>query len=1000
MKTKHLLTALVLPALFAACTEDAFENSANNGNANLNGQLVELGKDFAVGLTRGGDEATTRTNWHYTSDVKGLYSWLPRFSADGNSACVENIGFAWRGETGDAKVRTNYKFELSGVLAVGETKPETLICDDELAVKNGYLFEKDATGCEVEVNSGVIKLLGFNTSTKKNDKEYTSGIKYDATTGAYTVGSYSLADALNADKLDEGDPYVRNGIFTTENSTVFKGDYIVYFPYDPDFAEIDYLPATTPTIFTQDYANPNKMAHLGGKTFGYGHAQILEGGSMAESFTTENLSSFIDLKITSKKTGVKLSKIILVDEAADAKGFIKEVGLDASKIAADAKGTALYVDGTQEYEPTIVLNITDKESSSTVAYTTLSSTAKEFTVATLPTTVGTLVAYLMDEDGMCLRKQVTTNWTMTPGAVKVFNIEVGTNDKFDQRLAVDTKTLIESISAAGAGSAAATVRTLGNITLDKNVEITLYKKGTSGLDVNKTGVLDVDASNALFGLKKATSVYVAQNVTVTGTGTITVPADVALTFKAVDKKTLSFENPIVIENAGCCGDKPGKVILMSASNKEGTILFKGDVTNYGAMYLANNAENVKGTTVTFNGAFKNLVDDYTEEGRDAYVYCYGAQESVINFNGDVENEGTIEIANKCVQLQDAAISEFANERGVVVNAKNIKNAEDATIAVGDYTRLAVSGAVTNNGTINVATSGTGVNTTDGELYIAQSGSVANAGLLENYGVVNNEGALRNTDADADIVDHVGCQFGGNKAQATPGEYICDVEDTDVDVEGDRVAYAMGDNMPTTTIRFVGENKTDGQSVNQYVYNLAGYKTGNVLPYNFIIATDPATKVVLNGLNSSNVAQNVTITGTLTVNDGSALDLSRIKLIVNGEVTVDGAMNVKPTVASATTTEATGTIAFTAASDVNVNGTYDVAQFVRTDLNNNMTIAKGASATFNYASYTDIAHVLNINGTFTRVVSTGAETANPAQVWVESYTRGSNAVIPNGLPQGR
>ena len=215
MKTKHLLTALVLPALFAACTEDAFESSVNNNDANLNGQLVELGKDFAVGLTRGGDDAATRTNWHYTSDAKGLYSWLPRFSADGTSACVESIGFAWRGETGDAKVRTNYKFELSGVLAVGETKPETLICDDELAVKNGYLFKKDATGCEVAVSSSAIQLLGFNKNTKKNDDESFGKISYNSTTGAYTVGSYTLAEALDADELTEGDPYVRNGILIT-----------------------------------------------------------------------------------------------------------------------------------------------------------------------------------------------------------------------------------------------------------------------------------------------------------------------------------------------------------------------------------------------------------------------------------------------------------------------------------------------------------------------------------------------------------------------------------------------------------------------------------------------------------------------------------------------------------------------------------------------------------------------------------------------------------------
>lgn len=992
MKTKHLLTALVLPALFAACTEDAFESSVNNNDANLNGQLVELGKDFAVGLTRGSDEAATRTNWHYTSDAKGLYSWLPRFSADGTSACVESIGFAWRGETGDAKVRTNYKFELSGVLAVGETKPETLICDDELAVKNGYLFKKDATGCEVAVSSSAIQLLGFNKNTKKNDDESFGKISYNSTTGAYTVGSYTLAEALDANELTEGDPYVRNGIFTTENSTVFKGDYIVYFPYDPDFAEIDYLPATTPTIFTQDYNNPNKMAHLGGKTFGYGHAQILEGGSMAESFTTENLSSFIDLKVTSKKSGVKLSKIILVDEAADAKGFIKEVGLDASKIAADATGTALYVDGTQVYEPTIVLNIVD----GTTAYVDMDSEANktaEFTLATLPTTVGTLVAYLMDDEGMCLRKQVTTNWSMTPGAVKVFNIEIGTDDQFNQRLAVDTKTLIESISAAGAGTKAATVRTLGNITLDKNVEIELagYDDTDASTD-HKKGTL---TAGDLFGLSKTTSVYVAQNVTVTGTGTITVPADVALTFKAVDKKTLSFENPIVIENAGCCGDKPGKVIILSANGKEGTVLFKSDVTNYGAMYLANNSVDNMGTTVTFNGAFKNLVNDYTEEGRDAFVYCYGAKNSVINFNGDVENEGTIEIANKAVELENAAISLFENEKAVAVNSKNIVN--DGTINVGKYTSMVVAGTVNNNGYIGVESAGTRTvdenDEKDGNLEVGKGAAINNAGTVENYGVINLRGALKNTDADADIIDHVGCQFGGNKADATVGEYICDVEDEDVDEDGDRLGYALGDNMPTTTVRFIGESDTKGNSGKGYIYNLFGY---NLKKINFIVAA--TSNVELNGTNNKGVAQKINMGGTLIVNKGSQLDLSEIMLTVDGKITVNGVMNVQTTVDGATTSESAQ--ALIAQSDVNVNGTFDVAQFVNTDLNANMAIAKDAKATFNYASYTDIANTLSINGDFIRVVSTGGVTANPAQVWVGDWTEGSSANIPNGLPQKR
>lgn len=81
--------------------------------------------------------------------------------------------------------------------------------------------------------------------------------------------------------------------------------------------------------------------------------------------------------------------------------------------------------------------------------------------------------------------------------------------------------------------------------------------------------------------------------------------------------------------------------------------------------------------------------------------------------------------------------------------------------------------------------------------------------------------------------------------------------------------------------------------------------------------------------------------------------------------------------------------------------FTVNTFAKTAMNSNFNIAnKYSSATFNYATYSEIANVLNINGTFTRIVSTGGQTANPAQVWCGSYTKGADADIPNGLPQQR
>ena len=110
MGTKYLLMALAVPAFFTACADDDFLTASQGHGAEADGQLVELGEDFAVGLSRGENSAATKTAWHYkVGDQTILYSWLPAFVTESGSTTVqeENIGFAWRGEVGDAKVRTN-----------------------------------------------------------------------------------------------------------------------------------------------------------------------------------------------------------------------------------------------------------------------------------------------------------------------------------------------------------------------------------------------------------------------------------------------------------------------------------------------------------------------------------------------------------------------------------------------------------------------------------------------------------------------------------------------------------------------------------------------------------------------------------------------------------------------------------------------------------------------------------------------------------------------------
>ena len=64
MKTRHLLTAVVLPALFAACTSDEFND---NTNVNLQGRAL-LSPDFSITIDDG--NVDTRFSWN-----EGKFGW-------------------------------------------------------------------------------------------------------------------------------------------------------------------------------------------------------------------------------------------------------------------------------------------------------------------------------------------------------------------------------------------------------------------------------------------------------------------------------------------------------------------------------------------------------------------------------------------------------------------------------------------------------------------------------------------------------------------------------------------------------------------------------------------------------------------------------------------------------------------------------------------------------------------------------------------------------------
>ncbi len=1009
MKTIRLLMCAALPALFAACADNDLVSSpsveAQDGN------LVKLEKGFALAFTRG-ENAETRTAWQLgTLTGKINNSWIPDLAA---SAIVrEDIGLAWRGEIENADVKTNYKFTLDGYLKKGETTPKFRNCNDELLIENGYRFGT--------VSTDNFALNEYNPATHTMTASDYS-LKVEAT-GEWKMQESSADvqfDMYDADNLDDGAPNVRAGLFTTDNTTIFAGNYIVYFPYNPSFAKTGHLPAVSDKEFTRDVNKTgNLMAHLTGKTFAYGEAEITKGGSMAEGFRVVNLSTLIALNITNK-TGEaqKIQKVILYDEGEESKGFYTSVGLDASKITEGATGQNLYVvDEETEYSPTLILNFV---TGTTDNYATVPDNASQVGIlAALPVNLEKPVAYVMFDDGLCVRKELQVK-NLLPGDAIKWDITLNAADLDGKvSIAVDNKSFLKAWANVyhyhnNGGTEEMTIETLGDITFNKEDTARIGNVG-----VNRVSSFGLEAG------KQPSGMLFKGNVTVTGKGTLTVPADVTCWFKGAGSKdltdnypTLTIENPIVIESEGCCGTAPGRLVLGNADTKNGTegkgnYLIKSDLTNSGLLIVGPN--NGVGT-YTFEKRIINKND--TEYGsKPGEVDFCGATGNEIVVNGKIENDGIVELKDSVYNVPNAAWGDFdpatSNPQGVSVKANGgIDNKTEASRLRVDYlSKLSLGGSSVNNGEIEIIAKGQGANQSeDGTLTVEQGASLTNNKQIHNKGVFTNDNGTVNLEEGSEFVDFVGSQYSGVRATNNGGEYICEVDDART-TSGDRLAYALEDNMPTTVVRFV--ESTDGAAT--YTYNLNNYKAYDVAGKKlqtvrfefdgnkaFVIDNDG------NGSGLRNFGTGVTVKNATSVtfgHTGATTNTRGIK--INGDLTgLEGAAAYTIEVKPKSTTAAFGTTD----KDLEVTGNVSLAKNAefkvdtngRMEVDGNLTIGEDATAEFEYSSYTNVVGIIDIEdgGTFTRILSSGVAGANPAKVWCESYTKGSGAIITNGLPETR
>ena len=578
MKLNKILMVLAATAIVGCTSDDLNDLTANQ--AVEDSRLIELDPNFVLaGVGEGG--VATRTHWEQDAETKGLVNkFLPIWndapaannllSVDANLE-AQAVGLCWLGQTPGAEVYTNYQFFHYGWLKKGETEADVDNCTP-FKLYNGALYD-EITHTDAGTANGEADETKFTLPSTPIDKS---------------------AWELNWN----------SGVYQTKNKTIFGGQYIVYFPYNPDFQETGTIPAVATTSFDWDIneyaAKPWENPMLGEATFRYSAPVTIDGGMKAANFGLYNLSTLVRLRVFTATAGDpynndEIDKVVLYSPSGK---FVKQANLGADKIAAGETGAKLYAE--TEGTKTITTNfITTATSLNVKATTTVSAY-----LTVLPTTVDDLVALVHNKDiDKWYRVEMPTT-EFKAGNGQVVDITVKESDITSDFVAVDDASLRAALTSAESVASESNPVT---ITLIGDVKMTNVP---SALNINQ----DAD-----------------RYITIDG-GDIIVPQDVTLTLTSLKE----MKSTVRVLGKSCCdGTLGGRLVVTGTdADKDATILNNITLEETEARVSNDTEYDNYNPMVTYEGAAKITIAD------DAKVTVEGGNVVV---NKPVQHKGDIEI---------------------------------------------------------------------------------------------------------------------------------------------------------------------------------------------------------------------------------------------------------------------------------------------------------------------------------------------------------------------
>lgn len=955
---KQLLAAFAATFAFAACTnEDLIQQIEVPG---VEGEMITLDENFALGVTRGGDASATRAQYAQDWWWSGAYiTWLPQLDASGNPI-FNKVGLSWKGQNADGKVYTNYLF-------------------DNFAVPVANPQNKPGLKAVLDPCDGWTNLVFYNKADY--DKMTTSA------TSDYVKeadGWSKSADGLNTVVTTENSKTVdaTQAYFKTENLTIFGGDYVMYMPYDESFINAGYLYAKSPSVFEDMWAvdrtedNPTRnlkmLQHVADYHFYAGHAS-LKGGETANGFTLSAVTSnvIISLNNKTKNNGNcswnSINKVAIYGK----NGIVVEQAINATDLSLVAHSDATPVKTSTSLMATLHENLTIAVDKS-----------YGLVMTALPQTIEDAQVVLFATDGSSCIKSVG-DIVIPRGGQAIVNVDLTKYDKLqsERYYVVDMPTFKTAME-----NAAETAQSLG---VNNTAYITLIS------DI----VYDQEKTNG--------QIWVNRDMVIEG-GSITVPAGHKLPLQLMSEQVnVTVKSPITVQGA-CCG-KDGAIVTVDGFSisrpvlsldmwKLSTITFEGDVVvEEGASLTLGSAQ---ADDLSYDPAFAN---DYVNAEFKGAVTNSGTMnivdDATIKF-GALTNNGTLNLSNAgTTNIIQATVATLTNDGAVNVAAK--------TTLVADNT--------VNAGTLAIEASGDGTATLDGTVNVQVA--MTNNGVIDNSGVYNSNGSTT-LNAGSQFVDYVGSQYGNKMPVMNGGDYICEVN-TSTTAEGDRLAYALNDKMKTTIVRFVStaEHKYQLNDYDEY----AKLATVDFIidvdeSVDFVFRNNKndvdGAQIVLGGDLTVESAASVKFNGNFTKIGGDFTVNCAAKIcnagVNSARVEVAGDLTLTDAIL---TVEALGTNAANQLTTkswivggnvvLNESAKMTVEQNAALDVTGGLTINKKndseyAVATFEYSSYSEFGGALVNYGEFNRVLSSGSSEANPAVVWCSAYTNYGTEV--NGAAQ--